>query len=40
MSIKDLPLYKTDLGQAYVGDALHYLAEVEDSTIDLVIPVI
>lgn len=36
MSIKDLPLYKTDLGQAYVGDALHYLAEVEDSTIDLV----
>jgi len=36
MSIKDLPLYKTDLGHAYVGDALNYLAEIEDSTIDLV----
>lgn len=36
MSIKDLPLYKTDLGYAYVGDALNYLAEIEDSTIDLV----
>lgn len=37
MSIKALPLYRTDIGQAYVGSALHFLAELEDSSIDLVI---
>ncbi|NLI08276.1 MAG: site-specific DNA-methyltransferase [Thermotogaceae bacterium] len=37
MSIKKLPLYKTDLGLAYVGDALNFLTEIEDLTIDLVL---
>lgn len=37
MSTKDLPLYKTDLGQAFVGDSLHLLTEIEDSSIDLVL---
>lgn len=37
MITKILPLYKTDLGQAYVGDALKLLSDLEDSSIDLVL---
>ncbi|MEI7988706.1 MAG: site-specific DNA-methyltransferase [Chloroflexota bacterium] len=33
---KVLSLYETDLGKAYVGDALDLLAEIEDSSVDLV----
>jgi DNA modification methylase len=33
---KYLPLYKTDLGQAYVGNALELLSELEDSSVNLV----
>ena len=31
------PLYKTTLGQAYVGDSLDLLSRIADSSIDLVI---
>lgn len=31
------PLYETDLGKAYVGDARHLLAQLGDETVDLVV---
>ena len=36
MNKKFLPLYTTDLGQAFVGDAIELLAELKDSSVDLV----
>src|SRR5215210_2059900 len=37
MSTLPIPLYKTILGQAFVGDARHLLAQLDDESVDLVI---
>jgi site-specific DNA-methyltransferase (cytosine-N4-specific) len=36
MITKQLPIYQTELGQAYVDDSLKLLAQLDDSSVDLV----
>jgi DNA modification methylase len=37
MQINKVPIYRTDLGEAYVGDSLTLLSAMDDSSVDLVI---
>src|SRR5215207_9709967 len=37
MLINTPPLYRTDLGEAHVGDALEFLIQLADSSIDLIL---
>ena len=35
--LKEKPFYKTDLGQAYLGDSLDLMKKIPDSSIDLIL---